>query len=181
MSVLLECYSVIVKNSKIISDFPGGMNGFKESMPGGHYCTDGEIIRVGFMHPDDTEKYIQFLESLGLVILKDDKAVDICVIDAWMGPWMDCEWLAADEFLPEDYPNKFILYARLVDSKLKSVEKLEDIAVPEIWTIENNEFSDKDFEPSTAKDLEYIGKEGNLEVYFDKKRGKKVYLGRGKL
>ena len=181
MSVLLECYSVIVKNSKIISDFPGGMNGFMESMPGGHYCTDGEIIRVGFMHPDDTKKYIQFLESLGLVILKDDKAVDICVIDAFMGSWMNCEWLDEDEFFPEDYPNKRILYARLVDSKLKSVEKLEDIAVPEVWTIENNEFTDKDYEPSMPENHEYIGKEGKLEVYFDKKRGKKVYLGRGKL
>ena len=181
MSVLLECYSVIVKNSKIISDFPGGMNGFMESMPGGHYCTDGEIIRVGFMHPDDTEKYIQFLESLGLVILKDDKAVDICVIDAWAGAWMDCEWLLVGDFFPEDYPNKRILYARLVNSKLKSVKKLEDIAVPEVWTIKRNIFSDKDFEPSMEEDHEYIGREGNLDVYFDKKRGKKVYLGRGKL
>ena len=43
MSVLIECYSVIVKNSKINSDFPGGMSGFLESYPGGHNCTDGEI------------------------------------------------------------------------------------------------------------------------------------------
>ena len=85
MSVLLECLSVIVKNSKIISDFPGEMNGFMESMPSGHNCTDGEIIRVGFMHPDDTKKYVQFLKSLGLIFVKNYKAVDICVIDSYYG------------------------------------------------------------------------------------------------
>ena len=41
------------------------------------------------------------------------------------------------------------------------------------WAVENG-FGD-------PEDLEYIGKEGNLDVYFDKKIGKKVYLGRGKL
>tara|TARA_B100000315_G_scaffold67599_1_gene61444 strand:+ start:117 stop:362 length:246 start_codon:yes stop_codon:yes gene_type:complete len=75
MSVILECISVIVKNSKIISDYPGGMDGFMNSIPGGHHCTDGEIMRIGFMHHDDTEKYVQFLESLGLIFLKDDKAI----------------------------------------------------------------------------------------------------------
>ena len=44
-------------------------------------------------------------------------------------------------FFPYDYPNKQILFARLIDSKLKSVEYLDDIAVPEVWTIENNTFS----------------------------------------
>ena len=77
--------------------------------------------------------------------------------------------------------DKQILFASLIDSKLKSVEYLDDIAVPEVWTIENNTFSDIDYEPPKPEDLEYIGKEGNLDVYFDKKIGKKVYLGRGKL
>ena len=142
MSVLIECFSVIVKNSKIISDFPGGMNGFLESYPGGHNCTDGEITRVGFMHESDAVKYVQFLESLGLVFVDDDdKAVDICVIDFYYGSWCDCDWLDAGEFFPNDYPNKRILFASLIDSKLKSVEYLDDIAVPEVWTIENNTFS----------------------------------------
>ena len=47
MSVILECISVIVKNSKIISDYPGGMDGFMNSIPGGHNCTDEEITRAG--------------------------------------------------------------------------------------------------------------------------------------
>ena len=182
MSVLIECFSVIVKNSKIISDFPGGMNGFLESYPGGHNCTDGEITRVGFMHASDTVKYVQFLESLGLVFVDDDdNAIDICVIDSYYGSWSDCDWLDVTGFFPYDYPNKRILFASLIDSKLKSVEYLDDIAVPEVWTIENNTFSDIDYEPPKPEDLEYIGKEGNLDVYFDKKIGKKLYLGRGKL
>ena len=182
MSVLIECYSVIVKNSKINSDFPGGMSGFLESYPGGHNCTDGEITRVGFMHEGDVVKYVQFLESLELLFVDDDdKSVDICVIDFYYGSWGDCDWLDVYEFFPNDYPNKRILYARLIDSKLKSVENLEDIAVPEVWNIENNEFSEIDFEPIKTEELEYIGKEGKLDVYFDKKKKVKVYLGRGKL
>ena len=177
MSVILECISVIVKNSKIISDYPGGMDGFMNSIPGGHHCTDGEIMRIGFMHHDDTEKYVQFLESLGLIFVKDDKAIDVCVIDFYYGPWSDCDWLDSGEFFPEDYPNKRILYARLVGSKLKKVEELNNIAVPEVWTIDS-EFSDNDYEPTILEDIDYIGKEGILDVYFDKKKGKKVYLGR---
>ena len=178
MSVILECISVIVKNSKIISDFPGGMSGFLESYPGGHNCTDGEITRVGFMHESDVVKYVQFLESLGLVFVDDDdKAVDICVIDFYYGPWSDCDWLDSGEFFPEDYPNKRILYTRLVGSKLKKVEELNNIAVPEVWTIDS-EFSDNDYEPTKLEDIDYIGTEGTLDVYFDKKKGKKIYLGR---
>ena len=182
MSILIECFSVIVKNSKIISDFPGGMNGFLESYPGGHNCTDGEITRVGFMHESDVVKYVQFLESLGLVFVDDDdKAVDICVIDFYYGPWSDCDWLDDGEYLPKEYPNKRVLYVRLANTKLNNVEKLKDIAVPDVWSIEEGEFSDIDYEPSTPDNLEYIGKEGKLDVYFDKKKGKKLYLGRGKL
>ena len=177
MAVLIEAISVIVKYSKITSDFPGGMDGFMNSLPGGHNCTDGEIIRVGFMHPDDVKKYVQFLESLGLVFEKDDKAIDICVIDSYYGPWIDCDWLDAGEFFPKNYPNKRLLFARLVGSKLKKVEKLNDIVVPEVWTIDTT-FADDDFEPTTLEDVEYIGKEGGLDVYFDKKKGKKVYVGR---
>ena len=118
---------------------------------------------------------------MGLIFVKNDKAVDICVIDCYYGSWSDCDWLEDGEFFPEDYPNKRIYYARLMDSKLKCVEKLKDIALPEVWTIENNEFSNIDYEPTNREDYEYIGKEGKLEVYFDKKKGKKVYVGRGKL
>ena len=64
---------------------------------------------------------------------------------------------------------------------MNNVEKLKDIAVPDVWSIEEGEFSDIDYEPSTPDNLEYIGKEGKLDVYFDKKKGKKLYLGRGKL
>ena len=62
-------------------------------------------------------------------------------------------------------------------SKLKKVEELNNIAVPEVWTIDS-EFSDNDYEPTTLEDLDYIRKEGILDVYFDKKKGKKIYLGR---
>ena len=102
---------------------------------------------------------------------------DICVIDFYYGPWSDYDWLDAGEFFPEDYPNKRILYARLVGSKLKKVEELNNIAVPEVWTIDS-EFTDNDYEPTSLEDIDYIGKEGTLDVYFDKKKGKKIYLGR---
>lgn len=56
-------------------------------------CTDGEVVRVGFMAPQDIEAYVKYLETQGLQFLFEGKALDIVVADQQEGLTIPCDWL----------------------------------------------------------------------------------------
>jgi len=69
MAVLVEAVSVIIKASAIQEKYPGGWKKFKANLPNRTMCTDGELIRVGFMVPGDARAFVRELESFGFVSL----------------------------------------------------------------------------------------------------------------
>lgn len=94
MAVLVEAISVIVRRDAIARKFGGGWPEFVSGVPNATLCYDEELARVGFMTPPDTEAYINYLETEGLMFLdKDDQAVDIAVADQQRGLMVDCDWL----------------------------------------------------------------------------------------
>ena len=66
MAVLCEGISVIVRRDSIDQNFKGGWAGLLETVPNSTMCTDGELVRVGFLSPADVANYIHELEDLGL-------------------------------------------------------------------------------------------------------------------
>lgn len=93
MPVLVEAFSVIIKDSSINSKFKGGIDGFIDTIPNWSYCKDNDIHRIGFKTPDENRKYIQLLEQNGLTFVADNEFVDIAVVDMLTGATLKCSWL----------------------------------------------------------------------------------------
>ena len=55
MAVLIEAISVVVRADELLKKFPGGWDAFKSIVPNQTLCADNEIVRVGFMSPQDVE------------------------------------------------------------------------------------------------------------------------------
>ena len=61
MAVLCEAISVIIKKKPIETNYEGGWNSFMVSIPNATFCTDGELVRVGFFTLGETENYVNEL------------------------------------------------------------------------------------------------------------------------
>ena len=99
MAVLVEAISVVIRVDSLLKIFPGGREEFKRIVPNQTLCADNEIVRVGFMVPDDVESFVKTMEKNGLTFIRDNESVDIAVVDQMRGPTMECNWL---EFLHVD-------------------------------------------------------------------------------
>jgi hypothetical protein len=53
MAVLIESYSVVVRNATIADKYPGGMDAY----PNATFCLDDHLCRVGFMVAQDAEVF----------------------------------------------------------------------------------------------------------------------------
>lgn len=93
MAVLVEAISVVVRRDAIDRAYAGGWGEFVRRVPNATLCTDGELARVGFMSPGDTEQYVRGLEARGLVFMREGQARDLVVVDQQRGPTTPCEWI----------------------------------------------------------------------------------------
>jgi hypothetical protein len=73
MAVLVEGISVIIRVDSLLRFFPGGWEAFKEIVPNQTLCADNEIVRVGFMIPQDVKSFIDKLEGMVLSFLRTGK------------------------------------------------------------------------------------------------------------
>jgi hypothetical protein len=131
MAVLVEAISVIVRLDAIETKVPSGWAGFAELVPNQTLCSDGELVRVGFMHPDDVKVFVETLEGKGLRYLSDGKAVDLVVVDQQRGPLAWAEWL---EFgvVPLNPNNVRVQGCRLAESKI------DHLVTPPGWSYEES-------------------------------------------
>ena len=87
MAVLVEALSVIVRREAIVRKDSGGWSAFVAAVSNPTFCADFELVRVGFMHPDDVGGFIRRLNARGLTFLDGhENAVDLVVIDQREGP-----------------------------------------------------------------------------------------------
>jgi hypothetical protein len=91
--VLVEALSVVVKAARVEAAYPGGWDGFLADAPNDTICSDGVLVRLGFMTPTDVDACIRGLERQGLVHLDGDRAVDIVRVDQRRGPLDRCDWI----------------------------------------------------------------------------------------
>jgi len=95
MSVLVECFSVVVRCSAIASRYPGGMAGYEGDCPNKTLCTDGDLVRVGFMQMADVEQFlIRILGRAGLAETSTGVPRDltiagdsVAIVEEGRGPW----------------------------------------------------------------------------------------------
>jgi tetratricopeptide (TPR) repeat protein len=97
MSVLCEGISVIVRIDVLEALYPGGAAGYEAARPNASFCRDDDLTRVGFMHPDDVQAFINELEAVArLAPLDGDQFADLAVVDQFDGLTLPCPWLEWD-------------------------------------------------------------------------------------
>jgi hypothetical protein len=172
MAVLVEATSVIILAESLLNKFPGGWEAFEKIVPNRTMCADNEIVRVGFMTPQDVESFVKTLELNGLKFLRGNEAMDIAVADQRRGLTSKCSWL---EFGHVNLDGKNRVAAcRMVDSQVS------EIVTPLGWKFEGSLSSTYNFVPAEhlEKGMKYLRHENGLDVYLNPITGEEVYVGR---
>jgi hypothetical protein len=148
MAVLCEAISVIIKKKPIETNYEGGWNSFMVSIPNATFCTDGELVRVGFFTPGETENYVHELELKGLFFqrenFEDSKTSDIAIVDQYRGPTLPWNWIEFGKFEIEGYDGKISMCWLYDDERLdvKGIH-LKDLNMklhsPAGWKPENSQ------------------------------------------
>jgi len=189
MPVLCECISVIIKCSSIERFFKGGMDAFYKIIPNDTARSDGELFGVGFMNPMDVKSFIDVLENSGLQFqqskgfslkrLKNRSQNDIVVVDQFMGPTTDCDWIEFSQF-PVGENNTMVSACWLFEGTRFglgpqiSEEQLNNLAVPHGWTPDQTESIS--FHPDYESDrFTFLRHENGLDVYLENATGKEHY------
>ena len=207
MPVLCECISVIIKCSSIERFFKGGMDAFYKIIPNETACSDGELFGVGFMNPMDVQSFIETLENGGLQFMQTNKLTikrlekgglqieetegpspelskkrtqtDIVVVDQFMGPTTDCDWIEFSQF-PVGENNTMVSACWLFEGSRFglgpqiSEEQLNNLAVPHGWTPDQTESIS--VHPDYESDrFTFLRHENGLDVYLENATGKEHY------
>jgi len=174
MAVLVEGISIIFKASSIIDKYPGGWESFKTEVPNQTLCADGELIRIGFMSPDDVKAFIEDLKDYEIIYIKNNKSYDLVVVDQIYGFASDCDWAEFGTIDWDGDPNKEISACRMKDSKI------DQIITPEGWEYDKSLRKNFKFVKTEEKyeKLVFLRHEDGLDVYIDSETGKEVFMGR---
>ena len=173
MAVLIEATSVVILADALLKRFPGGWEAFKRIVPNKTLCADNEIVRVGFMSPQDVESFVKKLQGAGLEFLRDDDAIDIAVADQMRGLTSKCTWL---EFGQIDMSGE----GQRVAACWLVGRQLTQVVTPPGWKFEGSLSSTFGFVPSehAAKGMRYLRHENGLDVYINPITCKEIYVGR---
>lgn len=170
MAVLCEAISVVIRLEALEAPY-GTFEAFKNDVPNDTLAVDGEIVRVGFMNPDDLRSFVSRLEARGLSYVVDGKARDFVVIDQQSGPVVRCEWV---EFGQISLDGNRIAAARLTGSGSHQV------LTPDGWVYEGSLSQTSNFVPNaaTGKALRFLRSDRGIDVYLNPLTGKEMYVGR---
>ena len=117
MAVLIEAISVVIKATTIVERYPGGWEAFEADPPNRTLCADGELIRVGFMTPDDVRAFVDTLAIHGIKYQGDGKAVDVVVADQQTGLLFPCDWAECYQGSLGGDNRKMVMGCRLTGGK----------------------------------------------------------------
>jgi hypothetical protein len=174
MAVLVEAISVVIRADALLAAYNGDWDAFKRTIPNETMCADGELVRVGFMSPEDVEAYVAQLSDAGLTYLEDGVAKDLVVVDQMRGPLVKCEWIEFGHVNLDNDPLMCVAACRLKGST--------DFVLfrPEGWTFADSLSKSFGFvhKEHMDKSLTFLRREKGLDFYRNEVTGKKVYIGR---
>ena len=162
MAVIIEAFSIIIRNSTIETKFPGGLDGYKKACPNTSLCTDGELCRVGFMTEVEISNYLKFLSENGISICDKNRRTQIAYVDHDGSLKWECDWIQVVE----------------IEGNLSSIltgTKVNKLVAPVGWKPGSSmiKLNTDDIE----REYEYLGIENNVHVFKNKKSGEKFYMG----
>ena len=168
MAVLVEGLSVIVRSDGIRNFYEGGDKAFIVEVPTANFCFDGELTRIGFMHPNDVSLYAKLLSERGLNHISTSDPADFVVVDQLQGPLDQCAWLKFSRIGKQAFP---IAVCSLAGGRVAGV------AVPHGWQYEGSiseEFGWMRMDAPKTQ-LQFVRRSGHRDVYHDKLSGEEMY------
>ena len=126
MAVLIEAKSVVIQLSDVQAHFPGGVTAFKAAVPNDTFCSDGLLVRVGFLSPDEATEFIEVLAAAGMELLGEPDSL-VAVVEQVDGPTYPWPWLTVHEFDVPGCPIK-------VKGAVMTGQDPGGLAMPEGWT-----------------------------------------------
>lgn len=163
MAVVIEAYSVVVRNATVETKYPGGVPQYQQDCPNATFCSDNNLCRIAFMAHKDAEHFVAQLAAKGLTPSRKGTAEDVALVSQYEGTSGSCEWL------------------EVIKSEQSTVAWLSgtqpgDVYAPSGWKPDT---SLRQFSPEEIKErLEFVRVQGNVDVYRDKLTGKELYTGR---
>jgi hypothetical protein len=150
MALIISAYDLIVR----VDALPMSVAEFGRGVPNHTFCTDDHIARVSFMVVNDREHFASRLAPVidRAAIARVDRSsssVDVPWLERGTHSGVEAVWLRG---APRD-----------------------PLVVPVGWKPGELVFGTWD---DMKQHLEYVGKEGDIDVYIDKRTGKKLYTGR---
>jgi len=171
MAVVIEAISVIFRRSEIDEKFPGGWAAFLHEAPNRTLFSDGELGCIGFMHPDDVQKYGFYLESFGLDFDIGGQTKDIAVVDQIRGFTIPSPWLDFGEI---DKDGNRVMACWLASGEPGFVFTRRGWQYAGSLSEKSGFVSSEDLD----KKVRFLRQENGLDVYLNLETGKEVYLGR---
>jgi tetratricopeptide (TPR) repeat protein len=162
MAIVIEAFTVVVRNEAVQGRYPGGEETFQANVPNATFCTDGVLSRVGFMVDQDAAEYLNELGSLGLKVRDGSDAVICDAMEGLTRP--SCGWLQVGR------------YQKACIAWLKG-ERVETIVGPHGWNPDEQTLTYATKEEARHR-LRFLRNEGNVQVFWDTVSGKEVYVGR---
>ena len=181
MAVLAEAISVVVRCDAILQRLPGGEEAFESMVTNDTYCSDGELVRVGFLGPGPVEAFVRELEAAGLRYLVDGKATDFVVVDQRHGPTTPCDWIefARIPFGPDQRVAACWLFEgpRLPMAGIYLRGNSMQLHTPPGWSFEGSISDTGGFvsHEEMAERLVLLRVEDGRAVYLDTRTGREVY------
>ena len=177
MPVVIEAMSVVIRADALLAAFDNDWARFKQTVLNSTFCADGDLVRVGFMAPQDADEYIQLLESAGLRFLVDGSPKDIVVVDQFLGPSCACDWI---ELVDISLDRRRLKRVKACQAKGSTSNEL---ATPEGWgfrSLESLRSPSYGFVPSDAIDdaLVFLRSEDGTDVYGIEPSVKEIYVPR---
>ena len=163
MCVLIEGFSVVVRNSTLAAKYSGGIERYHADCPNRIFCADEFLTRVGFIVLGDAELYVANLAAKGLTPYRKGSAEDVALVCPDNTLRHPCSWLELGE------------WGRVVVGWLAGKERGNLHAPPG----RNPELRVRKMSwEEIRQQLEFIRTEGNVDVYRDKSTDEEFYVGR---
>ena len=163
MPVLLQGSCVVILNSAIERCIDNGVAGFRDFAPNGRAYSDDFLSQCSFMNGEDAEEFQQQLVIRGVVV--EDAREMVLIEGANRDQPLACEWLQLFEY-------KGHLIGRHREDTTTTIIAHEGFDLekePEIRHYSAEEIAEK---------LEFVRREGNIEVYRHKETGEELFVGR---
>ena len=163
MAIVIEGFTVVVRNSVLDAKYPGGRTAFAADTPNATYCNDGFLSRVAFMHSEDAQAFIADLEKKGLQKGEGGQALDLALLTpSRFLEGLGCSWLV------------FATFQEIPIAWLDGEKPTPIVGPPGYVPGRKMEF----VTPEEAKRLVYLRTEDGVEVYRDKTTAKEMFVGR---